>query len=147
MHSKTEIQFLTKTTSKTQDRMCESFLGTLEFLRIFRDNWSLKPSIHIHGDLHAHTEFAVDVMAGSEPEGLYSTVQPPCCWVECRFHSLTLMFTVVQEKRGCFRDSRGWAHRVNASIKTRCGTQSREKSMGAGFPASAIKTLKRIWRA
>lgn len=52
------------------------------------------------------------------------------------------MFTVVQEKRGCFRDWRGWAHRVNASIKTWCATQSREKSMGPGFPASTMKDPK-----
>lgn len=116
----------TKTILNTQDSMCESFLGTLVLTRGFLEKTRLKPSIHIHGDLHAHTEFAVDVMAGSEPEGLYSTVQLPCCWVECRFHRLTLTFTVVEGERGCFRDSRGWAHRANASIKTWCCTQQGE---------------------
>lgn len=62
------------------------------YLLIFRDNWSLKPSIHIHVDLHAHTGFAVGAAAGSEPEELHFSAQPPCCWVECRFNRLTLMF-------------------------------------------------------
>lgn len=95
------------------------------YLLIFRDNWSLNPSIHIHVDLHAHTRFAVDKVAGSEPEGLHCSAQPPCCWVECRFHRLTLMFAVVQGKHGCFGDShRGrLKFQTTASIKTWCGTE------------------------
>lgn len=62
------------------------------YLLIFRDSWSWKPSIYIHVDLHTHTGFAVDAVAGSEPEGLHCSAQPPCCWVECRFHRLALIF-------------------------------------------------------
>lgn len=116
------------------------------YLLIFRDNWSLNPSIHIHVDLHAHTRFAVDKVAGSEPEGLHWSAQPPCCWVECRFHRLTLMFAVVQGKHGCFRDShRGCLKfQTKASIKTWCGTEQGAIS-GFWISGSHYGRTKRQW--
>lgn len=38
------------------------------YLVILRENWSLKPQIHIHIDLYTNNQYAVAIMALSEPE-------------------------------------------------------------------------------
>lgn len=106
---------------------------------IFRDNGGLKPSIHIHVDLHAHTRFAVDAVAGSESEGLHCSAQAPLLLSGIQIPQANTDVRCGSGKtwllRGLTRLGASWASEISDK---HFNQNMVRQSLGSGFQASTM---------